>query len=176
MRKLLIVLLAGSVILSGCAEGLGSEEVGDDELVGPRSLAETPIPEPGTELVTETIAGGVGAEQVVGAGGSVLIDSPDQWEEFWSQARPRETNRPDPDFANDKVIVVARAVPTGGYRLEATEMTTAERSVVVKVNVVTPGPECMTTQAISYPWVAVRVPYYVTGVEVQDTVITDTVC
>ncbi len=169
MRKLLPVLFCTLILSTACSEGNDSADVGDRNLVEPRSLPGASVPPPDTVLQIDAVAYGDGAETLADQpGGTRLIASPEEWRTFWDQVQPTDGNRPDIDFANAKVIVVARQFPSGGHGMDPAEVKVQGNRVLVKLNVTTPGPGCVTTQALEAPWVALRVPYWATGADVEE--------
>ena len=66
---------------------------------------------------------------------------------------------PDVDFSESTVAAVfAGNQPTGGYSLTLTGLDKTPGGWEVRLSLVTPGPDCMTTQVITQPWAMVRVP------------------
>lgn len=176
MRKLFALLLTSMIALSACSEGNDSADVGDRDLVRPRSLPGNAAPPSGTELITETVASGTGAEAIVASNGVRIVEDPEAWRATWDQLRPAQGNRPDIDFANAKVIVMARQVSSGGHGLEPVRMVAQGDRVQVTLNMVKPGPNCASTAALEALWVGVRVPYWVTGADVQEQPTTGVAC
>ncbi len=177
MRKPLALVLAMTMTLAACSEGNDSADVGDRDLVRPRSLAGNAAPPSGTEVIPETVARGTGAEAVAGSpGGTRIVEDPEAWRATWDQLRTAEGNRPDIYFANAKVVVIARQVNSGGHRLHPARMVAQGDRVQVTLEVAKPGPGCMTTSAVEALWVAVRVPYWVTGADVQEQPTTGVAC
>gem|GEM_PF-1287899 len=66
---------------------------------------------------------------------------------------------PDVDFSESTVAAVfAGNQPTGGYSMTLTGLDKTPGGWEVRLSLVTPGQDCMTTQVITQPWAMVRVP------------------
>jgi hypothetical protein len=90
--------------------------------------------------------------------------------------------RPPPaglDFQREWVVLYAAGtMPTGGYEARVTRIRRSggDRIVTVETTLVTPGPHCFVTQALTNPYVLVRFPRgmtaqrvrFVHGTEVRD--------
>lgn len=75
---------------------------------------------------------------------------------------------PDVDFSESTVAAVfAGNQPTGGYSLTLTGLDKTPGGWVVRLSLVTPGPDCMTTQVITQPWAMVRVPGHDQPINIQ---------
>jgi hypothetical protein len=84
-------------------------------------------------------------------------------EATWAKVRERlvfaSNDQPQPvDFAAERVVVVALGQrPTGGYSVRVESV--AERGGVLEISAVeeAPGPSCLTTQALTQPFVVIAV-------------------
>jgi hypothetical protein len=66
---------------------------------------------------------------------------------------------PSVDFAADMVVAVfAGHQPTGGHALALTGLDKTPGGWELKLSLISPGPDCITTQVMTQPWVMVRVP------------------
>ncbi len=88
------------------------------------------------------------------------LDTEDQWADFWSRHHTIVTPQPAlpaVDFSRDMVIaVVDRTEPSGGFRLEITDIEDAAGRLVVRVSKTIPGPDCIVTAVITQPFHLVR--------------------
>ena len=65
---------------------------------------------------------------------------------------------PEVDFSRETVVALFLGTkPTGGYGLEVVEVTLAQGELFVDVRTAEPSPDAITTQALTSPWVMVRV-------------------
>lgn len=91
-----------------------------------------------------------------------VLRSQEEWADFWEEAfagRDPVPERPAVDFAERIVVVAAMGErPTGGFSVEVEEVRTTEDGLRVVVREVSPGPECIVTQAFTQPVTAVAVP------------------
>jgi len=79
------------------------------------------------------------------------------WSEIHSTVRP-EPALPNIDFAGSVVVVAAMGTkPTGGHTIEIEGVYRADDRLYVVVRETSPGSNCMTTQALTAPVVAVSV-------------------
>jgi hypothetical protein len=92
----------------------------------------------------------------------LVIRSPEQWSQAW--ARIIQTYSPRPaapavDFDNEVVILVAMGQrPSGGYFIAVEGVYDADGRVFAEVREQSPGAGCITTEALTEPVDAVRVP------------------
>ncbi len=88
------------------------------------------------------------------------LDTEDQWADFWSRHNAIVTPQPAlpaVDFSRDMVIaVVDRTEPSGGFRLEITDIEDAAGRLVVRVSKTIPGSDCIVTAVITQPFHLVR--------------------
>ncbi len=66
---------------------------------------------------------------------------------------------PEVDFQREMVVVIALGSrPTGGYAVRLASLLMFQDSIVVRYEELRPGPTCMTTQALTYPYYVAAVP------------------
>lgn len=91
-----------------------------------------------------------------------VIRDQSAWESFWANATKNFTNPPavpSVDFAQEMVIVAAMGGrPTGGYSIAIESAHEAGATVYVTVREISPGANCVVTQAGTSPVTAARVP------------------
>jgi hypothetical protein len=92
----------------------------------------------------------------------VVIRDAAAWDAFWGSMVAGRTPRPatpSVDFGQSMVIAAAMGQrPSGGYLIKIDSVSVSQSAVSVVVRSVSPGPNCMTTQIITAPVVAVTVP------------------
>ena len=80
---------------------------------------------------------------------------------LWNQAygsRLTPPPLPDIDFRRESVVAMFLGTqPTGGYGIGVREVTLEDNEVYVTVDINEPGPNSITTQAFTNPWIFVRV-------------------
>jgi hypothetical protein len=125
-----------------------------------------PIPgaDASTPVVTRIDSGAVvlatGAGQGVGDPTRAVIRDSASWRDFWNQANAMiepVPALPPVNLADSMLLVAALGTQaTGGY---AVTIDSVARGATLRVfvTVLTPGPECMTTMAITWPVQVVRV-------------------
>lgn len=90
---------------------------------------------------------------------------------LWLEHTAHETPPPVPpdvDFSESTVAAVfAGNQSTGGYSLTLTGLDKTPGGWEVRLSLVTPGPDCMTTQVITQPWAMVRVPGHDQPINIQ---------
>lgn len=141
MRTLTVVLLLAAALSGPCD---GERAAGP-----PRAL-------PFTRLVAAPFdAGGFpGAKRLV-------VRDAAAWAEVWAEAHAGRTPappRPAVDFPREAVIVAAMGErPHGGHAIAVAEVRAEDGGATVRVESVSPGAGCMTTQALQRPLDLVRV-------------------
>jgi len=108
------------------------------------------------------------------AEGRLVVDSEQAWEEAWSRLRggvvPSEAP-PRVDFSTHRVLVLSMgARPTGGYTIEVASLGRDGDVLYVPVLELSPGPGCVTTQAVTHPALAIGVPLGAGTVEFLEAV------
>jgi len=93
---------------------------------------------------------------------TLVVRDREAWQSTWNQIyRGRNPVPPLPavDFSMDMIVVAALgAKPTSGYAVEFTSAYVSNGSVTVEATSVSPGPQCVTLQVITYPVDIARVP------------------
>jgi hypothetical protein len=80
----------------------------------------------------------------------LVIRDANAWAEFWAELGVGD--RPAVDFSRDLVIVVAAGQrPTGGHEIAVSKVSQANGELRVEVVETTPGPNCMSTSALTQP-------------------------
>ena len=115
---------------------------------------------PAQELVWDVLAEGnqaLGGEQE----SFELVTSEVQLADVWNRAygsRLTPPPLPDVDFRRESILAVFLATkPTGGYGLEVQGVTLEDNDAYVDVLTTEPPADAITTQALTTPWVLVRV-------------------
>jgi hypothetical protein len=79
-----------------------------------------------------------------------IIQDANAWAEFWAELGVGE--RPAVDFSRDVVIAVAAGErPSGGNEIAVTKATQNNGELTAEVQETVPGPNCMTTSALTQP-------------------------
>ncbi len=90
-----------------------------------------------------------------------IVRTEAQWRELWGELAARVIPPSEPpavDFDRRMVIVAAMGRrPTGGYSISIEEVRATADSLHVSVVETSPGPGCLTTQALTAPVAAVSV-------------------
>ena len=153
MRYSSSVAAAAALLLAGCAGSVAEPSAATGPL-----LAATPLGNNGFPLTTRS-----------------AIDAPErlvirdaatwqaQWNAIWAGLTPTPA-LPPVDFTREMVVVAAMGTrATGGYTIRidsaaAAAGVTPGGGAVVWVTSASPGPHCFTTQALTHPVDAVRLP------------------
>jgi hypothetical protein len=122
----------------------------------PGGLSGTLVPATQVDtVVTRNNSGFDGAERLV-------IRSQERWAEVWAvihRTRHPLPDLPQVDFRENVVVVAAMGSrPTGGFSVGIEGVARAGDDLEVLVEERSPGPGCLTTQAVTSPMVAVRIP------------------
>jgi len=92
----------------------------------------------------------------------VVLTSPESWVATWAQLYAPfgyKPARPDVDFATQRVLVVAQGWQgTGGFDIRIDSLVAIPMRTWVYVTAVAPGRGCITTQLVTQPVQAMRVP------------------
>lgn len=90
----------------------------------------------------------------------MVIRDADAWQEFWREAMDqRDSNPPEIDFSRHMVVAAAMGRrPTGGYSIDIERAYRDDEGLTLVVRETSPGPNCILTQALTAPIVAVAVP------------------
>ena len=92
----------------------------------------------------------------------LYIDNASDWSALWAEVtEPYMPPPPVPtiDFANEAVIVASMGMKSsGGYSILIEGVYEAENTLYVEVREISPGSNCVTTQALTAPVYAVRAP------------------
>jgi hypothetical protein len=94
-------------------------------------------------------------------GGTILIENQADWATFWSQHESVIPQTPPPavDFTQDVVVAsFAGWISTGGYTHSVTALSLSVATLDVTTHLLTPGPGCAVTAAITNPHHIVRTP------------------
>ena len=124
---------------------------------GRPAVGSSPTPSGGgAPAAFDTIDTG-GQSGIAGGQPQVLkIETEAEWEEFWSRHQAIVTPQPAlpvVDFSQKMVIaVVDRQEPSGGFLLEITAIEEAEGGLVIRVNKLVPGPDCVVAAVVTRPF------------------------
>lgn len=115
---------------------------------------------PGEELVWEVAAQGgnaLGVDQQT----FTLVDDAGELAALWSRAHASLLTPPplpEVNFGRETLLgVFAGTKPTGGYGLEVEGVTLEEGDLYVDLREIAPAPGAITTQALTSPWLVLRV-------------------
>jgi hypothetical protein len=87
----------------------------------------------------------------------LVIREQDTWSRFWSELGAGV--QPQVDFSRDLVIAVASGErSTGGHDIAVQRVTRSDGELRIEVVETAPGPDCMTTAALTQPVDVVLVP------------------
>ena len=87
----------------------------------------------------------------------LVIRDANGWAAFWSELGVGD--RPALDFTRDLVVAVAAGQQSsGGHEISVTQVTNANGELRIEVVETSPGPNCMTTTALTQPVDVVVVP------------------
>lgn len=87
----------------------------------------------------------------------LVIRDANTWGRFWSELGVGE--RPAIDFSRNLVVAVAAGQrSSGGYEIAVRRVSQANGDLTIEVEETTPGPNCMTTSALTQPVDVVALP------------------
>jgi hypothetical protein len=87
----------------------------------------------------------------------LVIRDANAWAEFWSELGAGD--RPEVDFSRDLVVAVAAGQrPSGGHEIAVEEIAQSNGELTIGVVETAPGPNCMTTSALTQPVDVVAIP------------------
>lgn len=145
-RRLLPALLLAAASGASCVNGEG--------LTLPRDASRVPPDQ--IETLAQESSSGVEARR------RGVLRSEAEWTAFWEEVHARRMpapERPDVDFEQSMIVVASMGTrPTGGYEIAFGEVGRVGASYHVVVRESAPGPNCMTTAALTEPVTAMRVP------------------
>ncbi|MEA2723982.1 MAG: hypothetical protein QOH59_1753 [Gemmatimonadales bacterium] len=180
-RRLTLVISIAA--LTGCGAGRTIRvSEGDTTASEPVALAPTPAQEPASAAAPQSDTASAAAapsEQGyapygnnrtldirrigqwtrtgIGESRRLVIRDANGWAQFWSELGVGE--QPAVDFNRDVVIAVAAGQrPTGGYEIAIDRVSQSDGQLTIEVVERTPGPNCMTTAALTQPVDVVVVP------------------
>jgi hypothetical protein len=126
------------------------------------SLTGCQVPAPDAEADVEEVASlyferlGSGVSARIADTTEVVLRSAENWETFAAALRPAQPF-PPVDFSQMDVLVVAVAVPSGGYAVEFESVVQTGGEIVATYRLVTPGPDCLTALGQTVPFQVVSV-------------------
>lgn len=139
MRAVLAVGCMAMMMVAACA---GQNVTGEDDV--------------NQALETEQLA--QGGNSSVRAERMTVIRDPQALAGVWSELG-QAGDRPEVDFDQEMVLAVFMGERrTGGYRVEVNDVARDGETLRVSVRMSAPGPNCMTTQALTQPYQIVRLP------------------
>lgn len=152
MRSLLLLLALSPFLTTACAR-TQTPTNGTPPLTVPEGATELTV-EPVEEIANRFYSG-------VGDRRRVVIRTTEDWHALWAELTILQVPQPDPpgiDFDREMVIVATMGrQSTGGYLITIPTVHEHEGNLFVEVVEVSPGPDCMTTQALTAPATAVKV-------------------
>ena len=139
MRAVLAAGCMAMMMVTACA---GQNATGEDDV----------------DQVLETEELAQGGNSSVRAERMTVIRDQQAFERLWSETTARG-ERPAVDFDQHMVLAVFMGERrTGGYRVQVEQVTREGDGLRVSVRMTAPGPNCMTTQALTQPYQVVRLP------------------
>ena len=139
---------------------------GGGPVVGADSVPEGATDVPFTDVAAAQASGFTDRARLV-------IEDPDALADFWATYQGPRSQTSDPpavDFETSTVIAAAMGERgTGGYSVTIDEVREHDGTLYVRVTELSPGPTCMTTQALTQPVSAVRVDVKAGRVEFVET-------
>ncbi|MFK7972080.1 MAG: protease complex subunit PrcB family protein [Bacteroidia bacterium] len=94
--------------------------------------------------------------------GHVLVSSADEWDEAWTSLYTLQDPpppMPEVDFSKDQVLIYRLGSrPSGGYGAEVASLTIEGNTLLVHILEKQPGAGCITTMAITNPFVVISLP------------------
>jgi PrcB C-terminal len=188
MRSRWFALLIPIAVLAGCAGGSTIRMAEDDESTAePVSLAPAPEADPSSRTDAAAPAplpdssvqapplgeqgyapyGNASSPEIrrigkwshtgIGEARRLVIRDANAWAAFWSELGAGD--RPDVDFTQNVVIVAAAGQRrSGGHEIAVDRVNQADGQLTIEVLETTPGPNCLTTGAVTQPVDVVVVP------------------
>jgi hypothetical protein len=147
MKGKLCSMIAGCVLLAGCAETTSTDALldraPDAQRVEVRRLEFLPV-----------------SFSAIGTVERVVIRSEAEWQPFWTRLWGGDRRpRPAVDFGREMVVAATMGGrPTGGFWIQVDSVVVSSAAVDVFVTEHSPGRSCGTTQAFVYPADAVAIP------------------
>ncbi|HEV3485198.1 MAG TPA: protease complex subunit PrcB family protein [Vicinamibacterales bacterium] len=87
---------------------------------------------------------------------TVVVRTAADWAELWKE-HTGTANPPAVDFTRTMVVAVFAGMrPSGGYAVEITQIEKTDAAIVVTYRERKPGPDDITTQALTFPFHIVR--------------------
>lgn len=156
MRWTAAALTIGIAATLACANG-GGPPPGDEPGAPPPGAEE-----PGDETLTvQPIEEATAASSGIRDRRRLVIRTDSEWEAFWSDLLSnRMPTPPAPEIDFDRFVVIAATMgqrPTGGHAIGIADVEHVGGEYRVTVVETSPGPGCVTTQALTAPATAVRV-------------------
>jgi hypothetical protein len=144
---------------------------GNDSPIGPRSASE--IPQGAASVAYEVLQQASSEISSIPDRRRIVIRDEAEWTAFWDDLTATIVPQPDPpavDFSTRMVIAATMGQRTsGGYTISVEEVAEKDGTLYAAVQEVTPGVLCITTDVMTAPAVAVRVPRHVGTVAFVDT-------
>lgn len=89
----------------------------------------------------------------------LVIRDAGEWTQLWAEVAGQGSAPPSVDFTRDMVLVAAMGQRnTGGYSILVEGVFEAADGIYVQVLETSPGPRCVTTQALTAPLTVVTIP------------------
>lgn len=152
MRALFLMLALTLFVTTGCARAQTPTDGRTAQTV-PEGATELTI-EPVEEIVNRFYSGIADRRRVV-------VRTTEDWHALWSELTILQVPQPDPpeiDFDRQMVIVATMGrQSTGGYLIAIPAVHEHEGGLFVEVVEVSPGPDCLTTQALTTPTAAIKI-------------------
>lgn len=145
------VLVSLSLVIAGCGAATNAQGT-----AMPITSIQKEVPPPGGDAPLREV-----------------IRTQDAWDALYRRLRGGASPPPPPpsiDFSREMVLVISLGMRTsGGFGVAVTASQQTPTDIVVTVEETVPGPTCMVTMAITYPFTAVTLPTSDTPVRFVET-------
>ncbi|MDX1906832.1 MAG: protease complex subunit PrcB family protein [Bacteroidia bacterium] len=118
------------------------------------------LPAAGSPIPHEVIS--TGSYSGISAAYDTVITDDRTWATFWQELGSNRFPAPEQPAVNFETHIVLVALmgtqSGGGYTISIAGVSSGSQGVVVEVVKTTPGPDCMTTDALTQPYCIVSIP------------------
>ena len=146
MHSIRFSLLTGATLVALCGQPNSALAIPDD----------TKAPITDSTLIAEGIRSAIEAPRQTFIKDKAAFAA--LWAEHSAHENPAPT-MPRVNFAADTLVAVfAGNQPTGGHAIALAGLDKTHGGWELRLSLISPGPDCMTTQAMTQPWMMIRVP------------------
>lgn len=146
MHSIRFSLLTGATLMALCGQPNSALAMPDD----------TKAPITDSTLIAE------GTRSAIEAPRQMIIKDKAAFAALWAEHSAHENpapTMPRVNFAADTLVAVfAGNQPTGGHAIALAGLDKIHGGWELRLSLISPGPDCMTTQAMTQPWMMIRVP------------------